>query len=179
MLMHYWLLYLGVPVLFVIGGLMHFVYEWSGNLTLVGIIAPINESVWEHLKLAFWPIMFWWVLGYFYLRKRSRIDPIQWFISFVTAQIVCSLFILTFFYTYTGALGIESLILDISSLFLGLAVAHIFALHIYRFARFNFYWLATACVMLLLLIVAFTVFTFNPPQIPVFRYSLTGSYGVY
>jgi len=41
-----WIL-LGIPVLSIVGALIHFVYEWSGNLTVVGIFAPTNESVWE------------------------------------------------------------------------------------------------------------------------------------
>jgi len=158
---------------------MHFVYEWSGNLALVGIFAPTNESVWEHLKMTFWPMLFWWFLGYLYFGKKNRICTVQWFVSLAVAQVVCPIVILSFFYTYTGALGIESLIFDIFSLFLGLVVAHKLALHIYQFASFNRYWLSGACVILVLLMLAFTVFTFTPPHIPLFKDSLTGNYGIF
>lgn len=46
----------GVPVLFLAGTLLHFLYGLSGEFFLVGLLAPVNESVWEHLKLALWPI---------------------------------------------------------------------------------------------------------------------------
>ena len=42
----------GVPVLFLAGTLIHFLYGLSGEFFLVGLLAPVNESVWEHLKLA-------------------------------------------------------------------------------------------------------------------------------
>ena len=35
------------------GVLLHFLYEWTGYNYLVSIIAPVNESTWEHLKLLF------------------------------------------------------------------------------------------------------------------------------
>lgn len=169
---------LGIPVLFIVGSLMHFVYEWSGNSVIVGIFAPVNESVWEHLKLTFWPMLIWWFVGYFILRKRHEISATQWFVSCAVAMLVCPLVIVTFFYTYTGALGIESLILDIFSLLLGLVMGQGLAYHVYKYAKLKPYSLYLAIAILVLLAIAFTVFTFAPPHIPLFQDSLTGNYGI-
>ena len=38
------------------GAGLHFVYELC-PLPIVGLFAPVNESVWEHLKLFFWPFL--------------------------------------------------------------------------------------------------------------------------
>ncbi len=40
----------------VLGGIFHFVYVWF-PFPLVGLFFPINESVWEHLKLLYWPVI--------------------------------------------------------------------------------------------------------------------------
>jgi len=168
-----WILW-GIPALFIAGSIMHFVYEWSGNFILVGAIAPINESVWEHLKMPFYPILIWWFLGYLIYGKRNGIAAAQWFVSCTAAQLVCSLVILSFYYTYTGALGIESLILDIFSLFLGVAAGQGFALHIYKYAKLKQCWLYGAVIVLILIAGAFTFFTVAPPHIPLFKVSLTG-----
>lgn len=173
----FWIL-LGIPVLFIIGGLMHFVYDLSGNLTLAGIFAPVNESVWEHLKMTYWPMLLWWIIGYYALGKGSSMSPTQWFVSSTVAQLTCLLVIVSFHYTYTGALGIESLILDIFSLLLGIACGQGLALHVYRKASFNIYWLYISIIVLILLAAAFIVFTFYPPHIPLFKDSLTGKYGI-
>lgn len=172
-----WIL-LGIPVLGIVGCLMHFVYEWSGNSTIVGIFAPTNESLWEHLKMIFWPMLIWWLAEYFILGKNNKIYASQWFTSCAVAELVCPLVILSFYYTYTGALGIESLILDIFSLFLGVAVAQCLALHVYKYARFSQYCLYISIAILILLAVIFTVFTFAPPHIPLFKDSMTGKYGI-
>ena len=34
----------------IVGTLLHFVYDWSGQNPAVGIIAPVSESTWEHLN---------------------------------------------------------------------------------------------------------------------------------
>lgn len=41
----------------IVGTLLHFVYDWSGQNPAVGIIASVSESTWEHLKLLFMPAL--------------------------------------------------------------------------------------------------------------------------
>lgn len=38
------------------GSALHFFYEVLPN-PLTALISPVNESVWEHLKLLFWPTL--------------------------------------------------------------------------------------------------------------------------
>lgn len=46
---------LSAVVVVILGSLFHFVYEWSGKHDAVAWFASVDESVWEHLKLFFWP----------------------------------------------------------------------------------------------------------------------------
>ena len=39
------------------GTALHFLFDWSGRLIPAALIAPVNESVWEHLKLLFFPFL--------------------------------------------------------------------------------------------------------------------------
>ena len=39
-----------------LGCAWHFLYDWCPHF-LVGLFAPVNESVWEHLKLLFGPVI--------------------------------------------------------------------------------------------------------------------------
>ena len=43
----------GILCVSILGTLLHFTYRWSGRNPLIGLIAPVNESVWEHMKLLF------------------------------------------------------------------------------------------------------------------------------
>ena len=41
----------------ILGTILHFTFEWFGNNAFVGAFSSINESTWEHLKLAFYPML--------------------------------------------------------------------------------------------------------------------------
>lgn len=40
-----------------VGTVAHFLYEPLGRPRLLVALLPINESPWEHVKLAFWPLL--------------------------------------------------------------------------------------------------------------------------
>ena len=54
----------------ILGTLLHFIYEWSGDNIFVASFSAVNESTWEHLKLLFFPMLLTTIIGYFYLRKN-------------------------------------------------------------------------------------------------------------
>ncbi len=45
-------LYVEATVIFLVGCLLHFTYAWSGRNKFVAIFSAVNESTWEHIKLA-------------------------------------------------------------------------------------------------------------------------------
>ncbi|WP_286082764.1 DUF6512 family protein, partial [Parablautia intestinalis] len=51
--------YTAIGIIFVLlaGTLAHFVYDWSGNHAVIGLFTPVNESIWEHMKLLFFPML--------------------------------------------------------------------------------------------------------------------------
>ena len=48
-----------------LGSLSHFLYELSGGTAIFALFCPINESVWEHLKLLFFPFLFITVIQWY------------------------------------------------------------------------------------------------------------------
>lgn len=157
---------------FILGTLLHFTYEWSGQNEIVGVFSAINESTWEHLKLLFFPMLITIVIGYFYIGKG-----ISNFICSKTVGIVFAIvFTVVFFYTYTGILGKNIAIIDISSFFiatiLGEYVAYL--LMINKFKCNN----TIAIIVLMGICISFVVFTFNTPNIGLFKDPITGKYGI-
>ena len=39
----------------VVGTLLHFFFDWTGKNVIVALFSAVNESIWEHLKLLFYP----------------------------------------------------------------------------------------------------------------------------
>lgn len=85
---------IGIPITFLLGSLAHFAYDWSGKSVIVGIFTPVNESIWEHLKLSTYPTFIWYILGI--LIFRDKVNLYIWaicsVISVITSCIVITCF---------------------------------------------------------------------------------------
>jgi hypothetical protein len=42
----------------VLGSLLHFLFDWTKHNRFVMLFAAVNESYWEHIKIAVWPVLF-------------------------------------------------------------------------------------------------------------------------
>ena len=170
-----WVLW-GIPILFGIGGALHFAYDFLGKSPLIGAIAPVNESVWEHMKLAFWPVVLWWSLYYFIKGRARGVNGDKWFFGALVAVWVALLVIPMGYYFYTGAFGVELMWVDILLLLVALALGQVLGLHVYRRGRGvsgN-----AVLVVFLLLALLFVWFTFAPPELPIFCDPQNGRYGI-
>ncbi len=61
---------------FILGTLLHFTYNLSGENIIVGSFSAINESVWEHLKLLYFPMLLTLIIGYFGVGKDNNFNAI-------------------------------------------------------------------------------------------------------
>lgn len=96
-----------------LGTLWHFVYEWSGDNFLLGLIAPVNESVFEHLKLLLVPVFLFTLIEFVYLIElRECLLWRKW-----KSMMAGIAFIVIFYYCYTGILQRNVAWLDIGSFY--------------------------------------------------------------
>lgn len=112
----------GALIIAVIGSLMHFAYDWSGQCALVGLVAPVDESVKEHLKMLFFPTLVWWIIMYRPYCRRYGFDEKSWITAGAVASIVAPLVVAAVFYAYTAIIGTHILLVDILLVPLGTLV---------------------------------------------------------
>ena len=60
---------IGMVFIIILGSVLHFTFGWSSSQPVVGVFSAVNESVWEHLKLAFWPSLLFMLIEYVSLKK--------------------------------------------------------------------------------------------------------------
>ena len=145
--------------------LLHFCYEWSGENPFVALFAPVSESVWEHLKLLFFPVLVYTLFEIIVLFKVSG--------SFLTARVLGVIlgmfFILAAFFTYTGIIGRNFLAADILIFALSVFVTFLSSRYLeVRCPSLNLPLLANYA-LLLLIVTCFFSFTFSPPGLPMFQ----------
>lgn len=143
------------------GVLLHFLYIWLPN-PLTALIAPVNESVWEHLKLLFWPY-----LAAAWLLVRWEADPWQAWTGHLLALLVMPLGLLGSYYALKAGFGVERSWLNIALYALWLGIGFALARHVgasRRAAQYAPALLLAVCLWAVLL----TLFTFSAPALPVF-----------
>jgi hypothetical protein len=162
----------GASAVFVFGFLLHFAYDWSGGNRAVAAVAPANESVWEHLKLVVIPVTVLAAVDMAWVAGWRRL----WWAKLVEIAVACG-FVVAFFYTYTGALGVPSIVaVDIASYFVAIAAGQWTSYRLMSASgRAPPLWVSLTGTLLVML--CFVVLTFAPPHVPLFRETSTGTYG--
>ncbi|MBE7079204.1 MAG: hypothetical protein E7380_05040 [Clostridiales bacterium] len=162
----------GLTFTAVAGTLLHFLYPWTQS-RFVASFSAVNESVWEHMKLLFFPAFLFAFVEYLFLGRyyknfwQTKLCGILLGVSLIPAL----------FYTYNGALGVSPAWINILIFFLAAFLA--------------FYWegkqmgnrqtklTALGAILLLFMVaIAFVLFTFFTPPLPLFLDPITGGYGL-
>ena len=164
----------GIGVISILGAVLHFTFEWSGNWGPVGVIAAVNESVWEHFKIAFWPALFYAIFEYQFFRRFTN----NFMIAKATGIYVMPIAIAILFYSYTAAIGQEILIVDILIFVIAVTLGQLTSYKMLTIGRLPQCLDKVGLVLVIVLAIAFGVFTFYPPHLPIFRDAVTGAYGI-
>ena len=61
---------LGMIFTGVIGTFLHFLFQWTANHPAIALFSPVNESIWEHLKLLFFPVLLFTSLECILYKRR-------------------------------------------------------------------------------------------------------------
>lgn len=153
----------------VLGSVNHFLYEWTKS-AVVALFCPVNESVWEHLKLLVFPFLFWSV-GVYICRKCAGASV--YFYCRLLAVLNGMLWMVILFYTYTGVIGRSFLPVDILIFFVSITVTLHTTGKMERRRRKapDGAVVYTAWMILILLFFLFTCFApelplFCPPELP-------------
>jgi hypothetical protein len=164
---------IGTLFIIFLGTALHFTFALSGNNPIVGAFSAVNESVWEHLKLPFWPSIIWLLISLYPLRKK-----VSNLFSAKTIGIVLMIVIIpAVFYSYT-AFREEILVVDIATFMIAVIIGQIVSYKLYKQTKVSKLTILIAIVTLTLLAIIFITFTFYPPHLPIFMDSNTCQYGI-
>lgn len=157
------------------GNLFHFVFDWSGQNAIVGAIAAVNESVWEHIKLLIVPWVLWSVVEAVALR-RSRGSVLA---PRAAALVAGALFIPVAYYSYVGISGSSVSIVNIIIFQLAVLLAFFVSWRMQDKGKLRGKgWAILGAAVLLALLALAVVWTYYPPQLPVFADPQSGQRGL-
>ena len=153
---------------FLLGCLFHSVYSLLGENVFVGLFFPMNESVWEHLKLCLYPLAITWLI----FLHRMRQDPeFRWpnrlTACSISVAVSCLIITGSYYLLYAG-FRLSNIYLNFATYALGLFLGQWLAVHLTFQRRFP-KWPGVFCGILLgLLILGFACLSLQPLDFPIF-----------
>lgn len=143
------------------GCALHFLYEAVPH-PLTALFAPVNESLWEHLKLLYYPTL----IAAFAL-SQCMTDKYRLWSGFLAALPVMPLFLIGAYYLLVCGFGVRNLLTDIGLYVVTMAGGFTLAYLLYRSGRAE-----RAAGVLLMLVIFYgaflVVFSFAAPPLGIF-----------
>ena len=157
------------------GSAMHFVYDWSGQNTVVGLFGPVNESIWEHAKLVFWPPLLWYVIMAWRFRRDRSLT-----VSAAAAMALwfMPLFQIGFYYLYAAIAGHDVFIMDLVDFELTVILGQLLFYQVAVRSRCRKGRRTVALLSVIVLAGLFAMLTFRPPHLPLFRDPQNSTFGL-
>lgn len=158
----------------ILGTVLHFTYNFLHKPFVLGFFLPINESVFEHLKLVLIPLT---LVGIAYTILFKKQKNLWYYISIST--IISMIFIPLAHYSYTNLFNTYSAIFDIVIYIIAMIFANIYTyLKLTNKTKQND---KNSVGILLLIAIYFicVIFTIYPPQIELFIDPINNTYGIF
>lgn len=162
----------GAVVSIFLGSLLHFVFEWSGGSHFVALFGAVNESTWEHLKIAFWPTFIFAVIEWFVYGKEIKNFCLAIFVKLFSIPVI----IIILFYGWL-AIFPDNFIWDISIFVVAIIIGYLMSYKIMIskiIYGLNKLWI----ILITLLILFFSLYSYYPPKIFLFHDPVKNDYGI-
>lgn len=165
---------IGFFIIALVGSAFHFCYEWSGYYKPLALFCAVNESVWEHAKMGFWPAVFYALIEYFAFGRNKK----NFLAAKTIALYIIPLTIILVFYLLEATIGKHSFWIDIALFIAAILISQWVSYKIITsfrdYSRYNGFF----ALLIILILVAFSLFTFFPPKLEMFKNPKTGGYGI-
>ncbi len=150
--------------------LLHYIYEWTGNNAIVGIFTSVDESVFQHMKMAFYTYLIVTIIEYL-IFKDDIDDPKEFMYSSLFSLILLPWFVQFLYFTAAMFGHIDNYYFElIYSISMGyFSIIPVILLEKW-YVKLELQKPAKILILILtvLLVAQFTVFTFFPPWHDVF-----------
>ena len=159
----------------VFGTLLHFVFDWTNQNIIASLFSAVNESIWEHMKLLYFPMLIFTLFESRYFKNEYKNFWCGKAVGILAGLIVIPML----YYTYTGALGVKADWFNILIFFIAAAVSYFVETKVIKNSRGCLIPPTVSKIFILALGILFIAFTFLTPKIPLFEDPLDSTYGFF
>lgn len=164
------------------GSTLHFAFELTNYWLPMAVISAVNESVWEHLKIYFWPGLVYALAQYTYTRDIAN----NYWLGKMVALTVTPIAIIIMYHSYIAyamaVYGKSSIGPMLAIMFFGVLIGQLCSWRILSRPPIRLFKPPQLVAGYVTLMLMFSVFTFFPPRIFLFEnyfcYEYTAEYGI-
>jgi len=166
---------IGIIFIAAFGASLHFVFEWTDYWRPAALIAAVNESTWEHFKIAFWPSMIWAAIEYLFIRKKVNNFAVAKAAGFLAMPLLTAVL----FYGYNAITGHHYLILDVIIFIISAITGQIISMRLMQRDTIEVAWLRKLAVgILIAMTLAFSTLSYYPMKNFIFTHPENGEFGI-
>lgn len=166
--------FIGIFIIFGLCFPLHFLYDKLPNFVF-SIFAPVNESIWEHMKLIFTSFLIYSLLENIIIRKKE-IKINNYLLQAFIVPIIGIIIYLILFIPLYNILG-ENMFISLSLLFIIIALEEFISYRLLLCNKIK-YGNIIGIIGIILTYIMFTILTYNPPKISIFYDTKTEQYGI-
>ena len=170
--LYFWQL-IGFVFTVFLGVVLHFAFEWSNEALILAPFSAVNESVWEHMKILFFPMLIYSFFQGFFFEKY----PNYWSIK-LKVILVGIILIPGLYYLYNGAIGNSPDWLNILIFVISAAIAYIYENKLFRENKKSRINKKESIILIVTIMILFILFTFAPIELNIFKDPTTNTYGL-
>jgi len=160
--------------IFIISILAHFAYELFPNI-IFSFIFPVNESIWEHMKILFTSTLLYGIIDYILLTKNKIKFNNFPFQLYFTAFLIIPTYLVIYIPLYK-LLG-ENIIISITLMLIIYSLSQYISYHILKEKELKILNIL-ALPIILLIYLGFIYLTYNPPNNYIFYDTNNQKYGI-
>ena len=166
---------IGIITIFALSFLYHFLYEWFPN-PIFSILFPVNESIWEHMKLLYTGILSWGLIEIILL-KENKINynnyPYQLFLTAFTSIIIYLILYLPI-YNLIG----EKIIISIFLLLIVIILEQMLSYYLLNQKKENDILSKISIILIIIFYMILLNLTYDPPKNYIFYDTVENKYGI-
>lgn len=161
-----------IIIISLVGTFLHFLYEISNHNKIVALFAAVNESTWEHIKIALSPMIFWSLYDGYIFGMNSN-----YFIAKSLSLLTVIIVIPLIFYTYTRFTKKPFLPIDILTFYIAITWGQIVFYRFINLEQFPFVYQYLGAILLFMIFGSYMTLTLQPLKTFIFKDPISKKYG--
>lgn len=165
-------MWMSIIVISLVGTLAHFLYDITNHNKIIGLFAAVNESTWEHIKIALTPTFLWAIYDGFVYGGNPN-----YFLAKLLSLLSLIIVIPLIFYSYKFILKKSIVIIDISIFYISIFISQFLFYYIINLNPVNEFINYLSCILVFIIFGFYMVLTLIPFKNFLFKDPNSKKYG--